>query len=77
MAASNSMLTYLIPIKKITTYHNISFFDRRGFTKPNSNVLIEKRMPCDLLQAPKRLNSKYVTRLRGNEEYCFEKIVSK
>jgi hypothetical protein len=77
MDASNSMLTYLIPIKKITTYHNISFFDRRKFTKPNINVLIEKRMPCDLLRAPKRPNSKYVTRLRGNEEYCFEEIVSK
>jgi len=42
MDASNSMLTCLIPIKKITTYHNISFFDRRKFTKPNINVLIEK-----------------------------------
>jgi hypothetical protein len=70
-------LLILIPTKKITTYHNISFFNTREFTRPNINVLIEKWMLIDLLWALKHTNSKYVMRLKGNEEYYFEKIVSK
>jgi hypothetical protein len=70
-------LFILIPIKKITTYHNISFFNRKEFIRPNIIFLIKKWMPCDLLWALRHPNSKYVTRLRGNEEYYFEEIVSK
>ncbi len=66
-------LLTLIPIKKIiATYQNISFFDRRNFTRLNIDVLIEKWMPCDLLWALRCPNSKYVSTLRGNEEYCCE-----
>jgi hypothetical protein len=66
-------LLILIPIKKIiATYQNISFFDRRNFTRLNIDVLIEKWMPCDLLWALRCPNSKYVSTLRGNEEYCCE-----
>jgi hypothetical protein len=69
-------LLTLIPIKKIvSTYHNISFFDRRKFTRPNINVLIGKWMPCDLLWALRCTNSKYVSTLKGNEEYCYEEIM--
>ncbi len=46
-------LLTLIPIKKVaTTYHVIKFHDRRDFTKPNINVLVEKWIPHDLLWTP-------------------------
>jgi hypothetical protein len=54
----------LIPIKKIiATHHNINFFNKKKFTRPNINALIEKWMPCDLLWALRCFNSKYVLRL--------------
>jgi hypothetical protein len=34
-------------------------------------------MPCDLLWALRCPNFKYFLRVRGNEEYCCEKITSK
>jgi uncharacterized membrane protein len=40
----------LIPIKNFfTTHHSIQFLDKRKFTRPNSNALIEKWMPSDML----------------------------
>jgi hypothetical protein len=43
-------LLMLIPIKKVVaTYHIIKFHDRRKFTKPNINALVEKWIPCNLL----------------------------
>jgi hypothetical protein len=67
-------LLTLIPIKKIiTTHHNTIIFDQNKFIRPNINVLIEKWMPCDLLWVLICLNSKYVLKLRGNEEYCYKK----
>jgi branched-subunit amino acid transport protein AzlD len=69
-------LLILIPIKKIiTTHHNIIIFDKRKFTRPNINVLIEKWMPFDLMWVLKCLNFKYVLRLKGNEKYCYEEIM--
>jgi hypothetical protein len=71
-------LLTLIPIKKVaTTYHIIKFHDRRKFTKPNINVLVEKWIPCDLLWTPRLLQSEYAMRLRGNEKYCPKEIESK
>ncbi len=68
-------LLMLIPIKKVaTTYHIIKFHDRKEFTKPNINVLVEKWILCNLLWTPRFLGSKYAMRLRGNEEYFLEKI---
>jgi len=69
-------LLTLILIKKITgTYHNISLFNKKEFTRPNINALIEKWMPCDLLWAFRCLNFEYVLTLRGNKEYCYEEIM--
>jgi len=62
-------LLTLIPIKKVvTTYHIINFHDKRKFTKPNINVLVEKWISCDLLWTHRFLKSEYAMRLRGNEE---------
>jgi hypothetical protein len=62
-------LLTLIPIKKVvTTYHIINFHDKRKFTKPNINVLVEKWISCDLLWTHRFLRSEYAMRLRGNEE---------
>jgi hypothetical protein len=66
-------LLTLIPINKVVaTYHIIKFHDIREFTKPNINVLVEKWIPCNLLWTFRF--SEYAMRLRGNEEYCPEKI---
>jgi hypothetical protein len=63
-------LLTLIPIKKVVaTYHIIKFHDRREFTKPNINVLVEKWIPCNLLLTPRFLGFENAMRLRGNEEY--------
>jgi hypothetical protein len=71
-------LVTLIPIKKIVaTHHNVIFVDRQKFTKSNINFLIEGWMFCDLLWALKFPRSKHAMRLKGNEEYCFEEIMSK
>jgi hypothetical protein len=62
-------LLTLIPITKVAaTYHIIKLHDRRKFTKPNINVLVEKWIPCDLLWILRLLRFKYAMRLRGNEE---------
>jgi hypothetical protein len=67
-----------IPIKKVaTTYHIIKFHDKKEFTKPNINVLVEKWIPCDLLWTPKFLGFEYTMRLRGNEEYFQKKLSQK
>jgi hypothetical protein len=63
-------LLTLIPIKKVvTTYHIINFHNKRKFTKPNINVLVEKWISCDLLWTHRFLRSEYAMRLRGNEEF--------
>ncbi len=68
-------LLTLIPILKVVaTYHIIKFHDKREYTKPNINVLVEKWIPCDLVWTPRFLKSKCTMRLRGNEEYCLEEI---
>jgi len=54
-----------------------SFFWYKKSTRPNINALIEKWMLCDLLWAFRCPNSKYVLRLKGNEKYHYEEIVSK
>jgi hypothetical protein len=73
MATNNGILLTLIIIKKVAaTYHIIKFHDRRKFTKPYINVLVDKWMPCDLLWTPRR--SEYAMRVRGNEEYCPKEI---
>ncbi len=71
-------LLTLISIKKVAaTYHIIKFHDRRKFTKPNINALVDKWIPCNLLWTPRFLGSEYAMRLRGNEEYCPKEIESK
>jgi hypothetical protein len=68
-------LLILISIRKVaTTYHIIKFHDKRKFTKPNINVLVDKWIPCDLLWTPKFLRSEHALRLRGNDEYCLKKL---
>jgi len=68
----------LIPIKKVAaTDHIIKFHDKREFTKPNINVLVEKWIPCDLLRTPKFLGFECIMRLRGNEEYFQKKLSQK
>jgi hypothetical protein len=54
-----------------------SFLDKRKFTRPNINALIEKWIPSDMLWAPRFTSLKYVTRTRGSEEYISEIIESK
>jgi hypothetical protein len=71
-------LMTLIPIKNVaTTYHIVKFHDRREFTKPNINDLVEKWIPCDLLWTPRFLGSEYAMKLGRNEKYCPEEIESK
>jgi hypothetical protein len=68
----------LIPIRKVfATHHSIQFLEKREYTKPNINALIEKWMPSDMLWAPRSTGSLYVMRTKGNEEYIFEIIESK
>jgi len=71
------LLTLILILKVIATYHIIKFHDRREFTKPNINVLVDKWIPCDLLWTHKFLGSEYTMRMRGNEEYCPKEIESK
>ncbi len=60
-------LLTLIPILKIaTTYHIIKFHDRREFTKPNINVLVDKWIPCNLLWTLRLLRSEHAMRLKWN-----------
>jgi hypothetical protein len=63
--------------KVVTTYHIIKFHDKREFTKPNINVLVDKWIPCDLLWTSKFLGSECTMRLKGNEECCQKEIESK
>jgi hypothetical protein len=58
-------------------HHLIQFLDVRKLTRPNFNALIEKWMLSDMLWAPRFMDSKYVMRARGDEEYIFEIIKSK
>jgi len=72
-----SLLT-LISIKKmITNHYSITFVYRQKFAKPNISVLVEKWMSCDLLWTSNFTRFDYVTRLKGNEDYCFEDVMSK
>jgi hypothetical protein len=71
-------LLTLAKINKIaTTHYKVVFQDRHEYTKPNINALVEKWMPCDMFWTPKVLGSEYTIRLRGNEEYHFERIEKK
>ncbi len=67
----------LIPIKKVfATHHSIRFLDKREFTRPNINALIEKWMSSDMLLAPRFIGFKYVMRTRRSEEYIYEIVES-
>jgi hypothetical protein len=71
-------LVTLIPIKKIgATHHTMIFVNRRKFTKSNINFLIGGWMFCDLLWVLKFPRSKHAMRLKVNEEFFFEEIMSK
>jgi len=59
------LLTLILIKKIIGIYHNISFFNRKEFTRPNINALIEKLMPWFWI----------CVEIKGNEKYCYEKIV--
>ncbi len=77
LLAMTSLLT-LMPIKKmITNRPSITFVYRQKFTKPNINVLVEKWMSCDSIWTSNFTRFDYVTRLKGNEDYCFEDVISK
>jgi hypothetical protein len=68
----------LIPIKKVVaTYHVIKFHDKREFTKPNINVLVEKWIPCNLSWTPRFLRSKYAMRLKGMKSIIQKKLNQK
>ncbi len=65
----------LIPMKKVfVPHHSIQFLDRRKFTRPNINALIEKWMPSDMFWAPRFTCFEYVMRTKGSEKYIYSII---
>jgi hypothetical protein len=76
MATNNCVFLALISIKKVATYHIITFHDRKKITKPNINV-VDQWIPCDLLWTSRFLGSKYTMRLKRNEKYYPKEIESK
>jgi hypothetical protein len=56
MVASNCMHNYINTFEKhLTMHHIIQFLDRREYTKPNINALLEKWMSSNMFWAPQIL----------------------
>jgi hypothetical protein len=68
------IITLILIRNFFATHHSIQFLDKRKFTRPSINALIEKWMPSDMIWAPRFTGSKYVMRTRESEEYIFEII---
>jgi hypothetical protein len=60
--------------KIVATHYIVVFHDRHEYIKSNINVLVEKWMPCDMFWTPRIPRFEYTIRLRGNEDYHFERI---
>jgi len=60
--------------KVFVPHHSIQFLDRRKFTRPNINALIEEWMQSDMFWAPRFTCFEYVMRTKGSEKYIYSII---